>query len=62
MHPTPHQMPSLISWRLSQYGDEWQVYLHPDPPFFSVMDAEWTDIATVEELRHFGWWVENGNM
>ena len=29
--------------------------------FFSVMAAECTDIATVEELRHFSLWVENGS-
>ena len=59
MHPTPHQMPSLISWRLSQYGDDLQAYLLPDAPFFCVMAAECTDIATVEELRHFCLGVEN---
>ena len=42
-------------------GDDLQVYLLPDAPFFSVMTAECTDIATVEELRHFSLWVENGS-
>ena len=63
MHPTPHQMLSLIFWRyvIGVWVDELRINQLLGALFFSLMADEYTDIATIEELSIFCCWVENGS-